>query len=261
MSQLQPINSEEIANNSAPIPSKRENMLVNLGCNLLLPILILNKGERWIGNWLGGFVGNVTLAILLLALAFPVIYFFYDLINRRRYNLFSILGFTSVLLTGGIGLLSLPTFWFAVKEAAIPFFFGLAVILSLKTPYPLVRTFLYNPDIIAIDKINERLTGQEHVLAFNRLLLRCTWILAGSFFLSTLLNFTLARMMVVSPGGTEAFNNEVGRFMIWSWPVIAVPAMLFMFLAMFLLFRGIHQLTGLRLEDLLIDHKKQAPNT
>jgi hypothetical protein len=258
MTQPQSINSAEAQKNNAPIPRKRENMLVNLGCNLLVPILVLNKGERWFGGWLENIVSNATLAILLIALAFPVAYFFYDLVNRRRYNLFSILGFTSVLLTGGIGLLSLPTFWFAVKEAAIPFFFGLAVILSLKTPYPLVRTLLYNPDIIAVDKINERLKEQDNARAFDRLLLRCTWILAGSFFLSTVLNFVLARIMVVSPGGTEAFNNEVGRFMIWSWPVIAVPAMLFMFLAMFLLFRGIHQLTGLGLDDLVIDHKKKS---
>jgi hypothetical protein len=257
MTQPQPINSIDTQKKSAPLPRKRENMLINLGCNLLLPILILNKGERWFGGLLGSIFTNVTLAVLLIALAFPVAYFFYDLINRRRYNLFSILGFTSVLLTGGIGLLSLPTFWFAVKEAAIPFFFGLAVILSLKTPYPLVRTLLCNPDVIAVDKINARLTENHQVAAFDRLLLVCTWILAGSFFLSTILNFVLARIMVVSPGGTEAFNNEVGRFMIWSWPVIAVPAMLFMFLAMFLLFRGIRRLTGLGLDDLVIEHKKQ----
>ncbi len=258
MSQSQPNNSAETQKSPSPIPRKRENMLVNLGCNLLVPILVLNKGERWFGGWLEGIFSNVTLTILIFALAFPVIYFFYDLINRRRYNLFSILGFTSVLLTGGIGLLALPTFWFAVKEAAIPFFFGLAVILSLKTPYPLVRTLLYNPDIIAVDKINEQLKERNNVQAFDRLLLRCTWILAGSFFLSTVLNFVLARIMVVSPGGTEAYNTEVGRFMIWSWPVIAVPAMLFMFLAMFLLFKGIHRLTGLGLDDLVIDHKKKS---
>ena len=40
-------------------------------------------------------------------------------------------------------LLALPRFWFIVKEAAIRFFFGLAVIISLKTRYPLIRTLFF----------------------------------------------------------------------------------------------------------------------
>ena len=77
-------------------------------------------------------------------------YGIYDLIVRRKWNFFSILGLFSILLTGGLGLLGISPFWFAVKEAAIPLTFGLAVLGSVFTPYPLVRTFLYNDKMIDV---------------------------------------------------------------------------------------------------------------
>ena len=102
--------------------------------------------------------------ILLIALCFPIAYFIYDLILRKKYNFISILGLISVLLTGGIGILEIPTQWFAVKEAAIPSIIGLAVILSLKTPYPLVRSILLNPELMDVPKIDaallEKISGR-----------------------------------------------------------------------------------------------------
>ena len=106
--------------------------------NILIPIFILNKGDDWFGEYLAPHFANTAVPILLIALCFPIAYFIYDLILRKKYNFISILGLISVLLTGGIGILEIPTQWFAVKEAAIPSIIGLAVILSLKTPYPLV---------------------------------------------------------------------------------------------------------------------------
>ena len=53
------------------------------------------------------------------------------------------------------------------------------------------------------------------------------------------------------PAGTAAFNEELGRMTALSFPVIAVPATLVMIGAMLYLFRGIRQLTGLNLDDIL----------
>ena len=224
---------------------------MNLGFNLLLPIVLLSKGERWLGGYLAPFFDNVAVGVLLIAIAFPVGYFIYDFFKRAKYNVFSVLGLISVLLTGGIGILEIPTAWFAVKEAGIPLLLGLAVVISLKTPYPLIRTLLYNPEIIHVDKVQAGLKAHQAEAAFERLLVRCTWLLAASFLLSSVLNYFLARWIVVSPSGTEAFNAEVSKMMAWSWPVIAVPSMVIMITALMQLLRGIKTMTGLELEDVL----------
>ena len=63
-----------------PTAPKRENMLVNLGFNLLLPILILRKGDDWLGSPLGELLGGVgsdsmevASCLLLLAILFPIL--------------------------------------------------------------------------------------------------------------------------------------------------------------------------------------------
>ena len=235
--------------NSEPV--KKENTFLNLGFNLVLPILLLNKGKAWFGEHLEPYFENVAVGVLLIALAFPIGYFVYDYFKRRKYNIFSIIGLISVLLTGGIGILSIPTGWFAIKEAAIPLILGLAVVISLKTPYPLIRTLLYNPEIMDVDRVQLALKEHGAEKDFEKLLTTCTWLLAGSFLLSAVLNFILARWIVVSPSGTDAFNEEVSKMMAWSWPVIAIPSMAIMIVALFKLMAGIKRMTGLELEQVL----------
>ncbi|MFP4156146.1 MAG: VC0807 family protein [Opitutales bacterium] len=232
-------------------PPKKENTFLNLGFNLILPILLLNKGKAWFGGALEPYFENVAVGVLLIALAFPIGYFIYDYFARRKYNLFSIIGLFSVLLTGGIGILSIPTQWFAVKEAAIPLILGIAVVVSLKTPYPLVRTLLYNPEIMNVPRVQAALKAHDAEADFEKLLTTCTWLLAASFFVSALLNYALARWIVISPSGTDAFNAEVSTMMGWSFVVIAVPSMAIMMVALFKLMSGIKRMTGLELEQVL----------
>ena len=74
-------------------------MLVNLGFNLLMPILILRKGDDWFGPELGKLLGGVSSdsmevasCLLLLAILFPISYGTYDFYRRRKWNFLSILG-------------------------------------------------------------------------------------------------------------------------------------------------------------------------
>jgi len=249
----QPSNAPELKNPEPPEKkvAKKENTFLNLGFNLILPFLLLNKGKKWFGGYLEPYFENVAVGILLIAIAFPLGYFVYDYFKRSKYNVFSILGLVSVLLTGGIGILEIPTEWFAIKEAAIPLLLGLAVLISLKTPYPLVRTLLYNPEIIDVDKVHAGLVEHRAEAPFERLLVQCTWLLAASFLVSAILNFFLARWMVTSPAGTDAFNAEVGKMMALSFVVIAVPSMAIMMVALVKLFKGIKAMTGLDLEEVL----------
>jgi hypothetical protein len=221
----------------------RESVLLSLGINIAIPALILMKfsGEEALGP-VGG---------LLVALAFPLGYGSWDFIRRREWNLISILGLISVLLTGGIGLLQLDPKWIAVKEAAVPGIIGIAVLLSLRTPFPIVRTFLYNDKIIRVPEVDAALAERGNRDAFERTLVNASWMLAASFFVSSVLNYVLAKLIVKSQPGTTAFNEELGRMTALSYPVIVVPSMIIMIAALWYLFHRIRLLTDLDLEQIL----------
>ena len=101
--------------------------------------------------------------------------------------------------------------WIAVKEAAVPAVIGIAVVLSLRTRFPIVRTLLYNDKIIRVHEVDEALARQGNPQAFEQTLVIASWMLAASFFVSSILNFVLAKWIVKSPAGTPAFNEELGR--------------------------------------------------
>lgn len=224
-------------------PAVRESALLSLGINIAIPAVILMKlsGEEALGP-VGG---------LIVALSFPLTYGVVDFVRRRAWNIVSILGIVSVVLTGGIGLMHLDPKWIAVKEAAVPGIIGCAVVLSLRTRFPIVRTLLYNDKIIRTSEVDEALARRGNRGAFDRALINASWMLAASFFVSAALNFVLAKLIVKSPPGTTAFNEELGRMTALSYPVIVVPSMAIMIAALWYLFRSIRQLTDLDLEQIL----------
>lgn len=234
---------------------KTENPWLNLGFNLIIPSILLIKGNDWFGDRLSSLPFEASTILFVVALAFPLGYGIYDFVRRRTWNFLSILGIVGVLLTGGIGLLKLPPEWVAVKEAMIPGILGVVTLVSAFTKRPLVRVFLYRPEIFQVEKIQERLDERKTTGGFEVLMRKTTWLLAASFLLSAFLNFFLAKWIVVSPAGTEAFNKELGRMMAWSYPVIVVPSLLVTGFALWMCFRGLKELTGLTLEELIEDPK------
>ncbi|HQU08475.1 MAG: hypothetical protein B7X06_00285, partial [Verrucomicrobia bacterium 21-51-4] len=228
--------------------SKPENPWLNLAFNLVIPAVLLSKGQKWFD------LSPAT--ALCVGLLFPVGYGAYDLIVRKKYNALSILGFVSLLLTGGIGLLELPTEWVAWKEAAIPAIIAIAVVASLKTRYPLVKTFLYRDEVLQTERIEKQLRNDEDHKTLERLLQKATYALCASFALSAVLNFMLAKWIVHSPAGTAEFTEQIGRMTAWSYPVIVLPSAAVLILALWQLIRGLQKLTGLPMDELLANAKK-----
>lgn len=223
--------------------SPRHAPLFEILVAIVIPAVILMK---WSGpEHLG------ALPALLLALAFPLGWGGYDLVRQRRLNLIATLGFASTLLTGGIGLLQLDAAWLAVKEAAVPGLIGVAVIGSLRTRYPLIRTLLFNPSVVDVVRVQAGLAERGVEAEFDARLRRATWMLGGTFFFSAGMNYLLATSLVTSPAGTAAFNEELGRMTLLSYPVIALPSTVMMMVVLFYLARAIRELTGLKLLELL----------
>ena len=219
---------------------KPKDLLANLGLNIIIPSLLMIKGNGWFG-----FSPALALGI---ALTFPIGYGLFDFISRKKYNIISIVGFLSILMTGGIGLLELPKEWVAIKEAVFPLLLGILIIGSLKSRYPLIKILFYNDDIIDTEKVNQALITNNSVRTFDKLLVKSTYIISLSFLLSAILNFGLAKCFIQSETGTQAFNEELGKLTAWSYPVIAIPCMILMGFALWRLISGIKKLTGLDLE-------------
>ena len=229
---------------ASPKPEEKpDNPFPAIILNIILPAIIWSKFSN--NDYLGPTRG------FLVALACPLSYGIFELARRRKFNPLSILGFVSVLLTGGIGLLKLDNHWYAIKEAAIPGTIGLVVLGSLRTKFPLVRKMIYNEKIIQIDRVDAALKEHNNERAFERLLIHASCLLSCSFFLSAVLNFTLARIIVIGTPGTVEYNAQLGRMTALAYPVIVLPSMIVMLLAMWFLFRGIKRLTGLDLESVL----------
>lgn len=230
---------------------RRENPWLNLGINVVLPAIVLMKGKGWLEDYWSGTGDDLTLLVFLLALSFPFLYGAYDLVVRRTWNFFSILGLIGVGLTGGIGLLKLPPEWVAVKEATIPGVIGLAVLASHYMQRPLIRLLLLRPEFINLGRLETEVRARGVEVAFDRVLRRCNLVFAASFFLSAILNYVLAKLVVVSPAGTDAFNEELGRMTLLSYPVIALPTMIVTMGALWWLFTSIERLTGISTEELM----------
>ena len=218
-------------------------LLTEMVVCIVLPTIILKKlsGDDMLGTNLA----------LILALSLPLGMGLYEFITNKKITFVPALGFISILLTGGIGLLKLPSEYIAIKEALIPFVLAIATLISTYTPFPLIRTFLYNEMIMDTQKIADHLKQENKQTEFDNMMVKATWMLASSFFLSAILNYLLARWIVVSPSGTAEFNDQLGTMNIWSYPVIVVPCLIITMFALFYVVRNIKRLTGLELEDVI----------
>lgn len=222
----------------------KPRLLVDLLVSIFIPSVILMK--------LSGTENLGASGALIAALAFPVSWGLFELFKYRKFNFIALLGLISVLLTGGIGLLKLDPQWLAIKEAAIPGLMGLAILISTHTRYPLIKTLLYNPNFMNVKKIQVKLTGHGTTKIFETHLQNATYWLSATFLFSAIMNYTLARWIVTSPSGSAAFNEELGQMTLISYPVIAIPTTVMMMAIMYYLWRIIHDMTGLKLNEILI---------
>ena len=225
------------------IPTHQPRPLVDMMLSIVIPTVILMKlsGEGDLG----------PAAALLAALAFPIGWGLYELAKFRKFNFVALLGLVSIVLTGGIGVLELDTQWLAIKEAAIPALIGLAVVISTVTPYPLIKTLIYNPKIMRVEKIEAKLIEHGNEALFQARLLKATYLLSATFFFSAAMNYMLATWIVVSPAGTPEFNEELGQMTMFSYLMIALPSMLMMAAVFYYLWRTINGLTGFTLSEVM----------
>lgn len=235
---------------NATTAENKPRPFVDILVSILIPSLILMKasGDDRLG----------PTGALLLALAFPIVYGVLELTRHGRRNVMALLGVISVLLTGGIGLMRIDAQWLAVKEAAIPLAIGIGVIVANRLGYPLIRKLLFNPALMDVERIHAELDRQGNRPRFEARLNRANTLLAGTFLFSAVANYLLAKLIVRSESGSSAFNEELGRMTLLSYPVIAIPSMLMMMGIFWFLWRTVNRLTGLSLEEIMVGAEAPA---
>ncbi len=163
---------------------------------------------------------------LVVALAFPIAHSARSVWRAEKPSPFSWLALVSVTLTGGIGLMELDAGWLAIKEAALPAGLGVLALVSSSRGGPGIEFLLGR--LLDADAMNqalaERGTTQEWAASAAQATRRTGYVL----FASAIANFALARNLVVSEGGSQAFAEELGRFTALSFPVIGLPTTLLM---------------------------------
>ena len=213
--------------------------MLNLLLTLVIPVVILTRfsGEDQLGPDRG----------LALALAFPVGFAIYELIRQRKISAAPIIGVVSVLLTGGFRLFEIPPRWFAIKEAAIPAILALAILISAWIGRPLARVFLNQ--MLDSERVGAALAERGTTAEYERRTSKATYLLASAFVLSAALNFVLARIVVTSDPGTDAFNQELGRMTALSYPVITLPVMIVLVGTILYVLSTVSKLTGMDAEE------------
>ncbi|NVK25564.1 MAG: MFS transporter [Gammaproteobacteria bacterium] len=222
---------------------KQNNVFLELIFNIAIPSLILMKlsGDEYLGTVNG----------LIVALMFPLGYGIYDFAKSKSLNFFSLLGFLSTLLTGGIGLFELDVEWLAIKEAAIPGVIGFVVLISGFWGKPLIAKILLNPTLFKLDLIYQTLAERNSTDLFRRKVNRANHLLAASFAFSSVMNYVLAKWIVTSPAGTVEFNEQLGEMTALSYPVIAIPSTIMLIAIMFYVVKSITKTTGLKFEQIM----------
>jgi hypothetical protein len=223
--------------------TKKDNPLLDILFNIAAPSLILMKLSST--EYLGAVLG------LVVALAFPIGYAVFSFIRVKKLNLFSVFGFLSTLLTGGIALFELDTHWLAIKEASIPAIIAFIVFISGFFGKPLLARLILNPTLFKVTEIYDVLDQRGNTKRFKQNINNANIILATTFIFSAVMNYLLAIWVVTSPTGTPEFNEQLGQMTMLSYPVIAIPSLIMMLGLMFYVSKMISKLTGMEFNQLI----------
>jgi hypothetical protein len=228
---------------------KPENGFLNIIFNILIPVLILNRGTRFLGPFWA----------LIIALAFPLAYGGYDLVQRRKANAFSILGLLNVGVTGSLALLGLHGIWFSIKEAAFPTLVGLFVLGSAFTKRPFIETLFMNPSVMNVDLIKSKLREKNTESEFHIHMKKSTMWLSLSFVFSAVCNFILARHIFLPiDAALEAsqqsivLNDQIAKMTTWSMAIIMIPSVIFLLGIFWYLLKGIQNFSDLKTDDIIL---------
>ncbi|MGZ3722111.1 MAG: VC0807 family protein [Bdellovibrionales bacterium] len=225
-----------------------ENPLLSLVVNILIPVMILNKGSHFISSQL----------TLLVALCFPLVYGIQDYVRRKHKNYVSLVGLVNILLTGSLALMSLNGIWFAFKEATLPSVLGCLVLFSAWTKNPAAKILFCNPHVLNMELIEERLATLARESVFLKILKQTTLWLSLSFFTSAAANFTLALGIfkdidpkLANEEQMSILNAQLAHMTWLGFGVVALPLMVFSGILIYVFLHRVSKLIDVPVDSLM----------
>ena len=231
--------------------NQNRRSLYELIFTIVLPVFLLNKLS-------GMFDERGPLIALIVALSFPIGYFFWDFFKTKHVSVISILGFVNILLTGGFALFQLNSHWFAIKETSIPLLIGMGVAYTAFTKKPFINMILSNKDIINTELIQEKLKEHNSIDRYAQHLKTLTLYFAVTFLVSAVLNYILAINIVteipaeiIEEARMKIRNEQIADLTWKSYLIILAPSMTMLGFIMWKANSVIKECTELSLEDVL----------
>lgn len=227
--------------------SKRENPLVSILANVVIPTYILDK-----------FSAKAPVLALATAISIILIYGLWSFYQEKKINYISVMGMLNISLSGAFILLRLDGIWFAVKEAIFPLLIGLFVMFSAFSTRPFLKMMLLDTGALNLEDINSKLKEKNTEESFRLLLSKATFYFSLTFYMSAVLNFLLAyRIFTKIPESytevqkAELLNQQLAQMTWMGYIVIFVPSIILFFAIMFYFFRNLSRLTDLDFESLV----------
>ncbi len=236
---------------------KKENPLLSLGFNIILPVFILNQGQNFFP------AETAPLYALIIALAFPFGYGLKDLIIRKKLNAISSIGLVSIALTGGLALFQFQGIYFAIKEASIPLILAFVAWASIFFKKPLASLLIFKSSLFDTALIKSRLKAHNREKDFRQVMNISTWALGGSFVLSAILNFVIAffvfaeKPFMGEDQKRQMINEQVADMTWMGYVFIALPLTFITGFLLLWILKRLKNLTGLSLNELIPQIKKE----
>lgn len=230
----------------------QENPIYNLGFNIVLPVLILNKWQVFFPS------ERASLHALILALLLPCAYGLKDFYFKKKINIMSLIGVLSIALTGGLALFQFKGIYFAIKEALIPLILAIVAAGSIFFKKPLASFFILKSSIFNKQDIKIKLQEHNKQQDFQKLMNISTLILAASLVLSSILNFVIAILVFkdIDPHAEQhikqlVLNKQVADMTWMGYVFIALPLSIVTAGLFYWIIKRLKSLTGMSLEELI----------
>lgn len=233
-----------------------KGFFLDLAFNLVIPVMILQKLSSRFGD-------SGPLYALIIALAFPLSFGFYDLYVKKKRNVISLLGFINILFTGGFALLGLTRNWYIAKELLLPSLIGSYVWFTTFQAAPLIERVFFNESVFNINAIKNSVQNLGRQTELQKLMLRSTQIFAGTFLLSAFGNFFIALEIFTdipyiwtSTERAAIRNYEIAEMKKWHYIVLLIPSLLMTMILLWHLVSGLMKITGLKMEEVMAPQAK-----
>jgi len=226
---------------------KGDNAILNIVINVVLPSILLSKGNEYLGG---------PTNTLIVALSLPLGYGIWDYIKAGKMNFISIIGIVSTFSKGILSVLEVQPVWIAVNEALLPLVIGIMVLVTNYIGKPLVQILLLNESVINLDLLHETLKEHQSTEAFYNKIKQSSYFLFGTFMLSAILNYVVARYFIKSVSGSEQYNIELGQMNAWSFAIIGLPLGIMSVAILLSLFKSVKKMTGHSFEYFLVQKEK-----